>query len=481
MSVLLFCKIIAIILAVIGISMLLPLAVAFFCHEYAMLLPFGVPLVLALVLGVLFLNIKRREQISLSVRAVFLLVAGVWAAICFFGTIPLAASGYFPSFTDAFFEAASGFTTTGATILSDVEALPRSLNLWRCEMHWLGGMGVIALTVALMPLLGIGGFALIKAESTGVEKGKITPKIANTAKTLWLLYLGFTVAQAVLLLLCGMDGIDAVSYAFSTLGTGGYATRNDSIASYNSVPIEIVCTLFMFLAGINFSLYFYLIARKTDEIKKNTEFKTYLALFAGAVIVVTLILIPHFGSLARAFRYGTFQVASIMTTTGFGTSNYTTWPPAAQFVIFLLFFIGGSAGSTSGGFKVVRWVVLAKQAHNEILRMLHPHGVFTVRLNGMPGRKDLVFAVAAFTFVYLLLVSVTTFFGTLGGLELFSAFTGSLSMVGNVGPAFGMLNPSENLGFLPGWLKWWYGFVMIAGRLELYNLIIFFMPEYWKK
>ncbi len=481
MSAFMFCKIISIILAVIGISMALPAVTALCCHEYSMLAAFTVPLLISIALASVFLLTKRRDQISLSVRAVFALVASVWFVLCFFGAIPLAASGFFPSFADAFFETVSGFSTTGASVLSDVESLPRSINLWRCEMHWLGGMGVIALTVALMPLLGVGGFALIKAESTGVEKGKITPKIANTAKVLWLLYLSFTAVQAVLLLFCGMDVIDALSYAFSTLGTGGYATRNDSIASYHSVPIEIVCTIFMFLAGINFSLYFYFIARKFDEVKKNTEFKTYLALFFGAVLLVALMLIPHFGSVAKAVRYGSFQVASIMTTTGFSTSNYTAWPPAAQFVILLLFFVGGSAGSTSGGFKVVRWVVLAKQAHNEILRMLHPHGVFTVRLNGMPGRKDLVLAVAAFTFVYFLLVGVTTFLGTIAGLEVFSAFTGALSMIGNVGPAFGMLNPSENLGFLPSWLKWWYCFVMLAGRLELYNLIIFFVPEYWKK
>ncbi|MCR5723499.1 MAG: TrkH family potassium uptake protein [Treponema sp.] len=481
MSVWMFFRIIWIILAVVGGAMLLPIGTALFLHEYAVIAGFALPAVISFIAGIACLRIKTRETLSLSTRAVFLLVAAIWVAICLFGTIPLAVTSYFPSFTDALFEAVSGFTTTGATVLSDVEVLPRSLNLWRCEMHWLGGMGIIALTVALLPLLGVGGFALIKAESTGVEKGKITPKIANTAKTLWLLYLGFTVVQALLLKICGMDVIDALSYAFSTLGTGGYATRNDSIAAYHSLPIEIVCTVFMFLAGINFSLYFYLLARKTDEIRKNTEFKTYLAVFFLAVFVIALILVPHFGSLGKALRYGSFQVAAIMTTTGFGTSNYTQWPQAAQFIIFALFFIGGSAGSTSGGFKVVRWVVLAKQAHNEILRMLHPHGVFTVRLNGMPGRKDLVYTVASFTFVYAFLTFVTTFLSTLAGLDVMTAFTASLSMIGNVGPAFGSLNPAENCGFLPLALKWWYCFVMIAGRLELYNLIIFFLPDYWKK
>ena len=481
MSLFMFCKIISIILAVIGISMLLPVGTALICHEYAMLPAFLLPLCASLLLAAVFLLVKRRERLNLSVRAVFLLVACVWLAICFFGMIPLLAGDYFPTFTDAFFETVSGFSTTGASVLGDVESLPRSLNLWRCEMHWLGGMGVIALTVALMPLLGVGGFALIKAESTGVEKGKITPKIANTAKVLWLLYIGFTVVQALLLWIFGMDGIDSIAYAFSTLGTGGYATRNESIASYASVPIEIICTIFMFLGGINFTMYFYLIVRRFDEVRRNSELKAYIGIFAAATAGITLLLCRYYGSLARAFRYAVFHVASIITTTGFSTYDYTQWPESAQAILFALFFIGGCAGSTAGGFKVVRWVILAKQAKNEIMRMLHPHGVFTVSLNGQPGRKDLVFTVSAFIYVYMVVIAITAFMGTLSGLHVYSAITVAFSMVQNVGPAFDELGPEINYGFLPAWLKWWYSFVMLAGRLELYNLIIFFVPEYWKK
>ena len=461
--------------------MLFPIGVAYFCGETDQILQFLFPMLISWALAVASLLFGRKKQISLSTRSVFGIVASVWLSISLFGAIPLAASGFFASFTDAFFESVSGFSTTGATVLSEVEFLPRCINLWRCEMHWLGGMGVIALTVALLPLLGVGGFALMKAESTGVEKGKITPKIANTAETLWLLYFGFTVIQTVLLMFCGMDFIDAVSHAFSTLGTGGFSTRNESIGAYHSVSIEIVCTIFMFLSGINFSLYFYVLARKFDEVIKNTEFKVYLAIFVMVILAITGLLTAHYGSFTRALRYGVFQVASIMTTTGFATSDYLTWPHAAQFLLFMLFFVGGSSGSTSGGFKVVRWVVLAKQAKNEVMRMLHPHGVFTVRLNGQPGRRDLVFNVAAFTFVYAVIIAITTFLGTVGKLDIFSAFTASLSMTGSIGPAFNQLGPTANYGFLPTWLKWWYSFVMIAGRLELYNLIIFFVPEFWKK
>lgn len=348
-------------------------------------------------------------------------------------------------------------------------------------MHWLGGMGIIALTVALLPLLGVGGFNLIKAESTGPEKGKITPKMANTAEMLWIFYVSFTLVQIIALIVCGMDFIDAVSYAFSTLGTGGFATMNASVGEYNSVSIEIVCTIFMFLAGINFSLYFYLFTGKISEIKKNTELKMYIIIFFGAILLISFFLLPNYHNFFTALRYSSFQVASILTSTGFMSCDYLMWNSSAQFVIFCLFFIGGCSGSTAGGFKVVRHCILAKQAKNEMMKMLHPHGVYSIRLNGSAGKNDLVFNISSFVFVYFGLVFFSTFLGTLDGLNIFTSFTGSLSMVGNIGPAFGELGPTANYGFLGSGLKIWYCFVMIAGRLELYNLLILFLPDYWKK
>ncbi len=482
MSIVTFFRIICIILSIIGISFVFPIGTALICGEYSVIPSFVIPMAIALILGAIALFTRnKKNSLSISPRGVFVIVSCAWISISLFGAVPLVLSGCFSSFTNAFFESVSGFSTTGATILSEVERLPRSINMWRCEMHWLGGMGVIALTVALLPLLGIGGFQLIKAETTGVDKGKITPKITTTAKTLWLLYFGLTALLALLLRIFGMDTIDAITYGFSTLGTGGFATRNSSIAAYQSLSIDIIITIFMFLAGINFSLYFYVLTGKSSEVKKNTELKTYLILAFIAILCITIALIPHYQSIGQSLRYAAFQVATIMTTTGYATADFTLWPSTAQFFIFLLFFTGGCAGSTAGGFKIVRWVILGKQAHNEMLRMLHPHGVFTVRLNGMPGRKDLVFTVAAFTFVYFMFVAITTLAGAVNGLDLFTAFTASLSMVGNVGPAFGALGPSANYSWLPSGLKWWYCFAMIAGRLELYDLIIFFIPDYWKK
>lgn len=476
-----FARLIFIILAIVGLSLVFPILTALSCGELSVIPSFAAPLGVSVLIGVIFYFAGKKTKINFSIRNVFAFVALAWISISVFGSVPLLLSGVIPNFYDALFESVSGFSTTGATILSDVESIPRSINFWRCQMHWLGGMGIIALTVALLPLLGVGSFQLIKAESTGPEKGQITPKMANTAKTLWLLYVGFTVTHAIALKICGMDVIDSICHAFSTLGTGGFSSKNASIGAYNSLAIEIVCTVFMFLAGVNFSLYFYVITGKFDEVKKNSELKAYITLFLICIGMITLVLVPHYGSFAKALRYSSFQVASVMTTTGYATDDFTTWPNAAQFFILLLFFTGGCSGSTSGGFKIIRWVVLKKQAKNEMLRMLHPHGVFTISLNDKPGRKDLVFNVAAFAFVYFMLVMISTMISTFCGLDIFTSFTASLSMTGSIGPAFGKLNPSQNFGIIPPFLKYWYCFVMIAGRLELYNLIIFLFPDYWKK
>ena len=472
-----FVRIFAIILSIIGTSFLLPVAVAFFYGEYSAILPFLIPMTASWIFGAAFYFPGKKTPVKLGTKSVFVFVSFAWIAISFFGAIPLYAGGWIGDFTSAVFEAVSGFTTTGATVLADVEILPRSVNLWRMEMHWLGGMGIIALTTAVLPLLGVGGFALVKAESTGPEKGKITPKMANTAKALWGIYLALTILQTVILMFCGMDFVDALSHTFSTLGTGGFSSKNASIGGFNSLSAEIVCTVFMFLAGVNFSLYFYAITRKFSELKNNSEFKAYISIFVTVIICLALSLVRYYGGFAKALRYASFQVASIMTTTGFVTADFLQWPSVSQFFIFLLFFIGGCSGSTAGSFKVIRWVILAKKARVEMLKMIHPHGVFTVRVNGSAGREDLVLNIASFVFVYFCLAFISTFAATLGGIPLFESFTASLSMLGNIGPAFG---PFADYGWIPTFLKWIFSFMMIAGRLEIYNLIILFTKDFWK-
>ncbi|MDE5899424.1 MAG: TrkH family potassium uptake protein [Treponemataceae bacterium] len=474
-------RILTMLLGIVGTTFLVPAVTAVCCGETAVLPAFLVPMLCSWILaGAVNLSF-RRSKFKLSVKSTFVIVAAAWISASLFGAVPLYASGYMPSFTDAVFESVSGFTTTGATILGELESLPRSVNVWRCMTHWLGGMGIVALTVALLPLLGVGGFQLIKAETTGPEKGKVTPKITTTAKYLWLIYCALTALQTVLLLLCGMDFIDAVSHAFSTLGTGGFSSNNASVGGYHSAAVDVVCTVFMFLAGVNFSLYYYAVVRKFQDIRENSEWKAYVGIFVFGGLLLSLLLLPVYRSLGQSMRFGFFQTASIVTTTGFVTADYAAWPTAAQFIIFVLFFIGGCSGSTGGGIKVIRWVVLFKQVSNETKRILHPHGIFSIRLNNKPGRKDIVFSVTSFILLYILLVLATTLVGCIGRLDLFTAFTAALSMVGNVGPGFGALGPTDNYGWIPGFVKWWYSFAMLAGRLELYTMIIFFLPAYWKK
>lgn len=481
MDILSFTKIIVSIVAIVATTFLIPMITAISLNEP--FLYFLIPMLCAWFIFAIVHFCTRNHKIKLTIKSTFVIVAFAWIASSLFGAIPFLCSDYFATVTDAFFESVSGFTTTGATILSDVEVLPRSLNLWRCQTHWLGGMGIVALTVALFPLLGVGGFQLIKAETTGPEKGKVTPKITTTAKILWFIYFAFTVILTLLLKIFGMDFIDALSHAFSTLGSGGFSSRNASIAAWNSPAIDWTITIFMLFAGTNFSLFYYLFTKKFSEVRTNSEFKAYIAIVLVAVFGIAFSILPmdSYKSFGEALRYSAFQVASVISTTGFATCYYTDWVPVAQFLIFCLFFIGGCSGSTGGGVKVVRWVILVKQVKNEMLKMLHPRGIFTVRLNKKLGRKDIVFSVASFMTVYFFTVFFTTLVGCIFDLDLLTAFSGALTMVGNVGPGFGKLNPAANCGFLHPAVKWMYMFAMLAGRLEFYTMIMFLSRDFWKK
>lgn len=474
-------RIISILLGIIGVTFIIPMGFALYYNENQVLMSFLIPMLVCIVFALLINLPLLKKKINLSIKQTYIVVASAWIFTSLLGAIPLYFSNSVPSFTDAFFESVSGFTTTGATICSNVEGLPWSINIWRCEMHWLGGMGIVTLTVAILPLLGVGGFQLIKAETTGPEKGKVTARITTTAKVLWIIYASLTALQTILLMFAGMNFTEALAHAFATLGTGGFSTRNASVGAFNSVPIEIICTVFMFLAGINFSLFFYLFVRKYNDIKNNSELKVYIAITIITILITTICCISTYGGFFNSLRYSSFQVVSILTTTGFSTADFLKWPFSAQSILFLLYFIGGSSGSTAGGIKVVRWVVLGKQINNETKKMLHPHGVFSIRMNNTIGSKKVVFNVACFIMLYFCFVFITTFVGCLGNLDIWTSLTGSLSMVGNIGPGFGSLGPACNYSEIPAFVKWWYSFAMLVGRLELYTVLIFFMPAYWKK
>jgi trk system potassium uptake protein len=474
-------RIISILLGIIGTTFIIPIGFSLYYNEQQTLMSFLIPMIICIVLALMINLPLIKKKITLSIKQTYVVVALAWIMTCLLGAIPLYFSNAFMSFTDAVFESVSGFTTTGATVCTDIEALPWSINIWRCEMHWLGGMGIVTLTVAILPLLGVGGFQLIKAETTGPEKGKVTARITTTAKVLWIIYASLTALQTILLMFAGMNFTEALAHAFATLGTGGFSTRNASVGAFNSVPIEIICTIFMFLAGINFSLFFYLFIRKYTDVKNNSELKAYIVITLATIMAVTLCCTKTYGSFVQSLRYSSFQVVSILTTTGFSTADFLKWPFSAQSLLFLLYFIGGCSGSTAGGIKVVRWVVLGKQVNNETKKMLHPHGVFSIRMNNTVGSKKVVFNVACFIMLYLGVALLSTFIGCLGNLDVWTSLTGSLSMIGNIGPGFGKVGPALNYSEIPVFVKWWFSFTMLVGRLEIYTILIFFMPAYWKK
>jgi trk system potassium uptake protein TrkH len=411
----------------------------------------------------------------------FLLVFFAWAGVCLLGALPFYCSGHIPDFTSAVFESVSGFTTTGATMLRDIESLPRPLLFWRALTHWIGGMGIVLLTVALMPLLGAGGFQLFRAEAPGPEKEKIVPRISLSARLLWLLYIGLTAAQALLLFCFGMDWFDAVTHAFSTMATGGFSTRNDSIAFYNSPAIEWVCAVFMLLAGFNFTLIWQFLRGKYRDLLRNSEAKAYGLLTLVSVLIITAAVFPQSPSLEAALRQAFFSAASIMTTTGLFSADFNLWPALAQGALFFLMFSGGCSGSTSGGIKVIRYVILAKQTGSEIKKMVYPKGVFNIRLDGKSGKKDVVYGVAGFVFLYFLLVILTALLVSSAGEDIFTSFSTALICLGNIGLGLGKLGPFRAFPDFPGYVKWGLSFVMILGRLELWTVLVLFTRDFWRK
>jgi trk system potassium uptake protein TrkH len=411
----------------------------------------------------------------------FLFVCLSWILVCLLGALPYFFSGYIPDFTDAVFESVSGFTTTGATILTDIEALPRWLIFWRALTHWLGGLGIVVLTVALFPLLGVGGFQLLKAEAPGPEVDKIAPKVTDTARILWLLYLILTAVQTVLLMVFGMDWFDAVVHAFSTMATGGFSSRNESIAYYHSPGIEWVCTIFMFLAGYNFTLIYQILRGKLKEAFYNSEARAYFAIILVSVIIVTVSILPQSPSLETALRQASFNTATILTSTGLFNADYNLWPSLAQAAIFFLMFIGGCSGSTAGGIKVIRHLILWKQTGNEMKRILYPRGVFSIQLNGKSGRKEVVYGVAGFVFLYFVVLFATALLVSSSGADVFLSLNTALIAEGNIGLGLGKLGPFNLFPAFPAYVKWGLCVTMILGRLELQTILVIFTRNFWRR
>jgi trk system potassium uptake protein TrkH len=472
-------RVLAALLAFMPPIMIFPLVMALVLGETSMIRAFALPMICIITLAAACFCSLRKKKLNLNARDGFLLVFLTWALASLIGAIPFHCAGL--SFGDSLFESACTFATTGGTTVSDIEALPRSLLLWRSLAHWFGGIGIVLISVALMPLLGVGGFQLIKAEVPGPEKEKITPKVTVTAKLLWLAYCVLTLLLFGLYLLGGMDWFDALCHSLTTMASGGVSTRNAGIAAFDSPFIDGVSTVFMLLAGLNFSLYYRLLQGKFRDLRDNTEARVYLGLFIVTAGIITVSLVPVYGSTAAALRYASYQTASILSTTGAAIADYEAWPGIAQMVLFGLMFVGGCSGSTAGGVKVIRHVVLWKQMCNELRRVIHPNAVFSIQLNKRVGRKDVIYGVAGFFFIYVMVITVTTLVSAAAGVDLFSSLSAALSITGNVGVGFGDIGPSSNYGAFPDHIKWLFSFVMITGRLEMWTVFVLFCPAYWRK
>ncbi len=441
---------------------------------------FSIAITLGLGAAFFFTNRSYNHK-NLSVREGYLVVTVLWASMSLLGALPFYLSGAIPIFTDAFFESISGFTTTGASILTDIEAVPKSLLFWRSMTHWLGGMGIIVLTLAILPILGVGGMQLFIAESPGTTANKLHPHIRNTAQRLWGIYLMLTLIQTFLLMLGGMDLFHGLNHAFSTMATGGFSTQNDSIAGY-SPYIQYVIIFFMILAGISFAQHYFLIKGRFRKVLGNEELRFYLLVIGLFSLVLTVsIFILHQAGLEKAFRDSLFQTVSIVTTTGFVTADYLQWNGSLWFIIFLLMFTGGCIGSTGGGLKMIRILILIKNTRLELKRLMHPMAVIPVRIDGKAIPQEIITNFLAFFLLYIMLFFAGATLMTVFGLDFTSAIGASIATLGNIGPAIGSVGPVENYAHIPAGGKWILSFFMLLGRLELFTVLLLFSPSFWKK
>ncbi|WP_346881084.1 potassium transporter TrkG [uncultured Algibacter sp.] len=449
---------------------------------------------LTITCGAISMIATRRPNKEMNKREGYIVVTFGWVIMSLSGTLPYILTGSIPNFTNAFFETMSGFTTTGASILNDIEAVPKGVLFWRSLTHWIGGMGIIVLAIAILPLLGIGGMQLFAAEAPGPSADKLHPRITDTAKRLWLIYFGYTAAETLLLSVAGMSFFDAINHSLCTLSTGGFSTKNASVAYWNGQPIiQYIIILFMFLAGTNFVLSYFAFKGKVQKIIHDEEFKLYFKFVLIFTIIAALIIyfkadistssIAHpmvWGEAESAFRHSLFQVLAIITTTGFVTADYTLWTPFLVVFFFGLMFLGGSAGSTSGGVKVVRHIILIKNGFLEFKRTLHPNAILPVRYNKRAISGDIVFNILGFFILYMLSFIIGALGFSMFQIDFDSAIGLAASTLGNVGPALGDFGPVNNYSALPPLAQWWASFLMLIGRLELFTVLILLTPFFWR-
>lgn len=465
----------------VGLCMIAPLACGWY-YDDGSVAPLFLSLCVTILAGVfLMFFFPRPKPMVINHREGMVIVSLGWIVCAFFGALPFALGG-FPSFTDAYFESMSGFTTTGASILTDIEALPKGLLFWRSLTHWLGGMGIIVLTIAILPFLGVGGMQLYKAEVPGPVADKLQPRIKDTAMSLWKVYVLFTVVQTVLLMFGGMNLFESVCHAFGTMATGGFSTRNASIAAYNSAYIDYVISFFMIVASLNFALHFQLFRGRPLVLSRDPEFRFFMILVLLLIAIVSLATYGfNYPSWGDAVRFSTFQVASIISTTGFATADYELWLPLPQGVLLLCMFIGGCAGSTAGGIKCMRVMLLFKHSYRELFRLVHPRAVLPLKFGAKLVKEEVVASIWGFFVLFIALFVLSSLALAAMGVDVLTAFSAVVACIGNVGPGLGEVGPVNNYSGIPALGKWVLSFCMLLGRLEIYTVLVLFMPEFWRK
>ncbi|MCD4679095.1 MAG: TrkH family potassium uptake protein [Bacteroidales bacterium] len=430
---------------------------------------------------ILWIFTRGVDKKQIGKREGYIIVTFAWIIISVFGALPFVISKTIPNYTDAFFETISGFTTTGATILTDVEAMPKGLLFWRSMTHWIGGMGIIVLSLAILPILGIGGMQLFVAEVPGPAPDKLHPRITQTAKRLWGIYVLLTGLETILLMFGGMSLFDALCHAFGTMATGGFSTQNNSIIDY-SPYIQYIIIIFMIIAGTNFTLHFFVLRGYFKKVWNNEEYRFYIyTLLIVSTVITTALLVSHHTGFEKDFRDALFQTVSIITTTGYVTADYLSWPFFVWLLIFMLMFTGGSAGSTGGGVKMVRQLLLLKNSRLELKRLLHPQAVIPVRLNGKTIPQNVIFNVLAFFLIYTLIFAFGSLFMSMLGLDFETSIGSVAATLGNIGPGIGSVGPVSNYSEIPITGKWFLSFLMLLGRLELFTVLVLFSRVFWKK
>lgn len=461
---------------------LLPPTLVAFLYQDGDLPAFLITISIVLAVGAVLSFIKPTSK-NIYARDGFAIVAMGWLLMSFFGAFPFYISGAFPSFIDSFFESSSGLTTTGSSVLTAVEGLPHGILFWRSFTHWIGGMGILVLTIAILPSLGAGSMQIMKAESPGPIVGRIVPKLGKTAKILYSIYLGITLVEVLLLCLAGMNVFDAFIHALGTVGTGGFSNMNASVGYYNSALIDWIITIFMIVCGVNFSLYYLIFKGNMKTFFKNNELRVYLCILLGAILLITFDLLVRntYGSFGEALRFSSFQAASVMTTTGYATTDFNEWSMFSKMILLILMFVGGCAGSTAGGLKVARAIICFKSIKHSLKQIVHPNGYYSVRMDGKKIDDKTVLSVLNYFFIYMIIFTIGVIIISLDGFDFTTTLTSVITTLNNIGPGLGLVGPTGNFSAFSDVSKLVFSILMIIGRLEIYPILLLLTPDLWKK